>query len=233
MLKFGISMRQFLLACLLCCVIASAFPAASAQPSAQDVIPIAEARSLPEGSRATIEGSITAPAGDFSSFTFNQGFNLEDGSGGIYVAVDPNLGFNFHELVRVRGTVQDDGFGLLILAVSDPDGDVDRLPGSNSIDPQPVATGDVSDDTEGRLVEVTGVITRPVGDDRPFGFSVFIDDGSGETQVFIPVSTGVNALLISWLQVGQRIRAVGVGGQFLTQFEVLPRFHGDLHKANN
>lgn len=31
---------------------------------------------------------------------------------------------------------------------------------------------------------------RPIVNDLPFGYQVFVDDGSGETQIFIPASTG-------------------------------------------
>ena len=57
------------------------------------------------------------------------------------------------------------------------------------------------------------------------------DDGSGETQIFIPASTGINPFKIPFIEVGARITAVGLSGQFLTQNEVLPRHRGDLKPA--
>jgi hypothetical protein len=95
-----------------------------------------------------------------------------------------------------------------------------------------VATGDVSEATEGLLIEVEGVVTRGPIKDLDFGFSVFIDDGSGETQIFIPATTGVNPFNIPWVTVGNSIRVTGFGGQFLAQYEVLPRFRGDFHPVN-
>jgi hypothetical protein len=32
--------------------------------------------------------------------------------------------------------------------------------------------------------------------------------------------------------VGNSIRVTGFSAQFLTQYEVLPRFRGDIHRAN-
>lgn len=56
----------------------------------------------------------------------------------------------------------------------------------------------------------------------PYGYSVFIDDGSGETQVFMPASTGVNPFRIRLFEVGVGIRVTGFGGQYQSQYEVLP-----------
>ena len=91
-------------------------------------------------------------------------------------------------------------------------------------------TGVVDDDGFGLLVEVSGTVTQII-DDLPFGYQVFIDDGSGETQVFIAASTGINPFKIPFVEVGSQITAVGFSGQFLTQYEVLPRHRGDIHPA--
>jgi hypothetical protein len=64
---------------------------------------IAEARSLPLGTVVTVDGSVTVASGTFSSSTFNQGFAIQDYTGGIYVSVADNLGFAPRQQVRVRG----------------------------------------------------------------------------------------------------------------------------------
>lgn len=194
------------------------------------VVPIADARQLPLGSQVTVEGSVTVPSGAYTSSTFDQGFGVQDATAGIYVSTQFNSGLNFHRRVRVHGTLDDDGFGIRVLRPAAA-ADVEPLPGAAPVFTAPVLTGQVGEATEGLLVEVEGVITRPLGDDTPFGYSVFIDDGSGETQVFIPVSTGVNPFRLGYMEPGRRIRAAGQSGQFLEQFEVLPRFHGDLQPA--
>lgn len=203
--------------------------AVAARAGAQ-VISIADARSQPPGTVVTVEGSITVPSGDFATSTFDQGFVIEDETGGIYVSTSDNLNLNFHRRVRVTGAVGDNGVGLLILLPASS-ADVQKLPGASRVEPQPVATGDISEATEGLLVEVTGTITRPIIDDLPFGYQVFLDDGSGETQVFICASTGINPFKIPFMEVGARITVVGSSGQFLSQYEVLPRHRGDIHLA--
>lgn len=202
-------------------------PAALAQAQ---VISIAEARSLPAGTVVTVEGSVTVPSGDFASSTFDQGFVIQDDTAGIYVSTADNLRLNFHRRVRVTGAVADNGVGLLILLPASS-ADVETLPGASAVKPEPVATGEIGEATEGSLVEVTGTITQPVIDDLPFGYQVFIDDGSGETQIFICASTGINPFKIPFMQPGERITVVGSSGQFLTHYEALPRHRGDIRRA--
>lgn len=194
-----------------------------------DVVSIAEARSLPAGTVVTVEGSVTVPSGDFSSSTFDQGFAIQDETGGIYVSTADNPNLNFHRRVQVTGVVGDDGFGLLVLRPASL-ADVVPLGGAAAVAPVPLATGDISEATEGLLVEVTGTVTRIVND-LPYGYQVFIDDGSGETQVFIPASTGINPFKIPFIEVGSAFTAVGYSGQFLSQYEVLPRHRGDIRPA--
>jgi hypothetical protein len=71
-------------------------------------------------------------------------------------------------------------------------------------------------------------MTRPVSDDRPYGYKIFLDDGSGETQVFVPVSTGIDPLALPSLQAGQHLIVVGFSGRFNDTYEVIPRFSEDL-----
>jgi uncharacterized protein YdeI (BOF family) len=187
-------------------------------------IDIAAARALPLGSTVTIKGAITVPAGVFSSSTFDEGFALQDRSGGIYVSIATNLGLAPRQQVRVTGHLADNGFGLLILVVESPAA-VKPLGTGPKVAPRPLATGEISEATEGLLVQVVGTITRPVSNDLPFGFEVFLDDGSGETKIFVCASAGID---VSGLAVGQTLQAIGFSGQFAAQYEVLPRTPSDL-----
>jgi uncharacterized protein YdeI (BOF family) len=187
------------------------------------VISIAEARSLPLGTVVTIDGSVTVPSGAFSSSTFDQGFAIQDRSGGIYVSTPNNLGFNLRQQVRVTGTLADTVLpGLLVLV------DVTNVKAHGSgpkVHPLPVATGDVSEATEGKLVRITGTITQPIINDLPFGFIIFMNDGSGEVHVFVSASTGID---VSSLSPGQTIEVTGFSGQFADHFEVDPRNQSDI-----
>jgi hypothetical protein len=206
-------------------------PAATlAAPVAGPTLDIATARTLPLGSTVTVKGALTVPSGVFSSSTFDEGFALQDrscGPGrscGIYVSIATDLGLAPRQQVRVTGHLADDGFGLLVLVVDIPAA-VKMLGTGPKVEPQPLATGAISEATEGLLVQVVGTITRPVIPDLPFGYQVFIDDGSGETQVFVCASTGID---VSELEVGQTLQAIGFSGQFNAQYEVLPRMPSDV-----
>jgi DNA/RNA endonuclease YhcR with UshA esterase domain len=185
----------------------------SSGPADPKTISIAEARSLPLGTIVTIDGVVTVPSGAFSSSTFDQGFAIQDRTGGIYVSVPDNLGFTLRQQVRVVDVT-----------------DVKAHGSGPKVRPLPVATGDVGEDTEGQLVTITGTITQPVINDLPFGFIIFINDGSGEVHSFVCASTGID---VSGLSPGQTIEVTGFSGQFADDFEVDPRTQSDIRIVNN
>jgi hypothetical protein len=195
-----------------------------------EAISIADARSLPAGTVVTVEGAVTVPSGAFASSTFDQGFGIQDETAGIYVSTADNPNLHLFRRVRVTGAVGDDGFGQLVLRPASL-ADVRRLPGAERIAPETVGTGDIGEDSEGSLMKITGTVTRPIVDDLPFGYQVFVDDGSGETQIFIPASTGINPFRIPFIRLGARVTAVGFSSQFLAQYEILPRHRLDLRRA--
>ena len=199
----------------------------SPQSPQPKTITIAEARNLPLGTVVTIDGVVTVPSGAFSSSTFDQGFAIQDRTGGIYVSTPDNLGFGLRQQVRVTGKLADTVLpGLLVLVdVTDV-----KVHGSGpKVRPVPVATGDVGEDTEGRLVTITGTITQPIVNDLPFGFIIFINDGSGEIHSFVAASTGID---VSGLSPGQTVEITGFSGQFASDFEVDPRIQSDIRVIN-
>ena len=78
-------------------------------------------------------------------------------------------------------------------------------------------------------VTITGTITQPIINDLPFGFIVFINDGSGEIHAFVAASTGID---VSGLSPGQTIEVTGFSGQFASDFEVDPRNQDDIRVIN-
>ena len=162
--------------------------ALSAHAAAAKVISIAEARSLPLGTVVTVDGSVTTPSGAFESSFFDEGFGLQDKSAGIYVSLQTDLGVAPRRQARVTGTLQD-SFGLLILVPADPS-DVKVHGAGPKVRPKWVATGSVGEATEGRIVRVVGTITQAPASDLPYGYKFFVDDGSGELQIFVNIQTG-------------------------------------------
>ena len=207
---------QFVLFCLVITL-------AGDRALAQKTISIGDARDLPLGTVVTIDGSVTVPSGAFSSSTFDQGFAIQDRTGGIYVSTPDNLGFGLRQQVRVTGTLADTVLpGLLVLV----DVTTTKAHGAGpKVQPLPVATGDVNESTEGSLVRITGTITQPIINDLPFGFIIIVNDGSGEINVFVCASTGID---VSGLSQGQTIEVTGFSGQFADHFEVDPRVQSDI-----
>lgn len=200
--------------------------ASYAAPPASPPIKIGDARSLPLGSTVTVQGSVTVPSGAYSSSALDEGFAIQDHTGGIYVSIATNLGLELRSKARVTGQLADSN-GLLILVVSSPD-DVKPLGNGPTVQPQPVATGAVSEATEGLLVSVVGTISETVVNDLPYGYYLAVDDGSGAVRIYVPASTGID---VSGLAVGQQVRVVGLSYQFADHYEVDPRMPGDITPA--
>ncbi|MDQ1611979.1 MAG: hypothetical protein QOG00_1910 [Pyrinomonadaceae bacterium] len=193
----------------------------------KEILPVAEARKRPAGEVVTVEGFVTVPSGLFKSGTSDEGFALQDAGGGIYVRTAANLGLRLGQQVRVTGQVSDSN-GQLILLTADARGVSARGRAATHMRAESVATARVNEATEGRLVLVTGTITKPVGNDLPYGYRLFINDGSGEIQAFVYASTGVN---VSNFQPGQRVGVTGFGGQYNDHYEVIPRFRTDIQRT--
>lgn len=214
-----------------CCaallVAAAAQKANRAPPprAAPEVVSIGKARALSVGAPVTVEGYVTVASGAFKSGTHDEGFAIQDASGGFYVRSLANLGLRVGQRVRVSGLLAD-SFGQL---------DLDPIEARNvrvigrgvKVRAEAVPTGRVGETTEGRLVQVSGRITKPVAGDPPYGYRVFLDDGSGEIQAFVYASTNID---VSDLKPGRRILATGFSAQYNDHYEVIPRFPSDIRR---
>lgn len=210
-------------------LVAFAASAVLADPPAGHAISIAQARTRPLGSVVTVFGSVSTPSGAFESSFFDQGFGLQDRSAGIYVSVPQSLGLNPRRQARVTGTLAD-SFGLLILVPADPEDDVKPHGAGPKVRPKWVTTGAVGEATEGLIVRVVGTITQAPTSDLPFGFKFFVDDGSGELQIFVNVQTGID---LSGLSLGQLVSVTGFSSQFDTHYEIDPRAPADIVVAGS
>jgi hypothetical protein len=189
--------------------------------AAAAAVPIAAVRGLPLGTTVTIEGRVTVPSALFTSASLeDQGFAVEDVTGGIYVRMDTDLGIHRNQQVRVTGTL---GKSFNILFLDAQPAGVELLPAS----PLLIATGEVGDATEGLIITVAGVVTD-LFDDGPFGVQLAVDDGSGAVVVYVHRSTGINPFEIPFIALGERIRVTGFSSRFADEVELQPRFRDDL-----
>ena len=186
---------------------------------------IGAARALPLGTVVTVEGSVTVPSGLFSSGgTLDQGFAIQDRTGGIYVSVATNLGLTLRRRVLVTGQLaQANGFLILVPAST---GDVEVRGRGPGVRPLWLRTGSVGPANQGLLVRVVGTITQPLAPDPPFGIQVVVDDGSGPLRIFVNTSTGID---LSGLAPGQLLSVTGLSDEFDTP-EIDPRFQSDLRQ---
>ena len=200
---------------------------APASPAPNNLMPIAAARTLPPGTVVTVEGAVSVAPGRFSSTTNDDGFAIQDESGGIYVSIVASPGLRGNRRVRVSGQLAEN-FGQLILVPARAS-DVKVLGTRGIIRPKRISTGQVNEASEGKIVQVAGTITKPVENDLPYGYRVFINDGSGEIQAFVHRTTGIR---VSSLRPGQRISVTGFSGQYEDHYEVMPRTLSDI-RINN
>jgi hypothetical protein len=186
---------------------------------------IGAARALPLGTVVTVEGSVTVPSGLFSSGgSLDQGFAIQDRTGGIYVSVATNLGLTLRQRVLVTGQLAAaNGFLLLVPAST---GDVEVRGRGPGVRPLWLRTGSVGPANQGLLVRVVGTITQPIAPDPPFGTQVVVDDGSGPLRIFVNTSTGID---VSGLAPGQLLSVTGLSDEFDTP-EIDPRFQSDLRQ---
>lgn len=191
---------------------------------ATPALTIAEARALADGETVTVAGYITVAPGTFNSATGELGFAIQDDTGGVYIKMSEELTFGLDTQVRVTGTL---GQMAQLRVIEAAPADVSMLSGTMTVAPATVATGSVNEDVEGELIKVTGAVTR-IEDDAPYGIKVYIDDGSGEVQVFVHLVDGNGVIDTAGLAVDDEIEVTGLAAQYETTYEVAPRKADDL-----
>ncbi|OJH42590.1 DNA-binding protein [Cystobacter ferrugineus] len=194
-------------------------------PEQPQSMTIAEARGRANGTKVIVEGYVTVQPGTFVSALENEGFAIQDNTGGIYVKLAQKLGFGLGARVRVTGTLNDE-FNVRILE-SEP-GSVETLSGTQQVEAKDVRTGDVGESTEGLLVRISAKVTRPINAELPYGYELYVDDGSGEVQVYFHGSAGFDPATLNTLSEGKTIQVTGLSTQYETTLEVAPRQPSDL-----
>ena len=205
---------------LLTALFASAAPAVAAPPP--HVVSIEHARSLAVGTTVTVEGTVTVASGTFASSFFDEGFAIQDRTGGIYISTADNLGLELRQRARVTGVVQD--FSGLLVLVPASDSDVVSRPHGPRVFSTPVRTGHVGPANQGRIVTILGRVTEPVEPDPPFGSKKYFPDGSGTIRVFFNSSTDIDP---TGFTTGELVLITGFSSAFETP-ELDPRSESDI-----
>ena len=180
---------------------------------------IAEVRERPDGSQVTLRGVVTVPFGAIGEY-----IAVQDATGGIAV-VRPGWNPEFPGTAAVGSRIEVAGRLLLRdgqLAV-EPTWYRHRDSAVPAI--RPLRTGEVGPANEGTLVAVAGRLVRPPLDDAPWGWKLFVDDGSGELLVFVAPGTGIS---VASLSAGLHLQITGYSGRYGGHAELLPRSPADL-----
>ncbi|OQA42173.1 MAG: Endonuclease/Exonuclease/phosphatase family protein [Chloroflexi bacterium ADurb.Bin325] len=132
-------------------------PPAVAQAVCAGAIPIAEARARPLDADVTVQGVVSVPTG---VFTDRQSFALQDASGGIYVYAGRGIGqaLAAGDVVCVSGRLAEH-HGLREITPGHA-AQVSKLGTAAAPTPQVVQPAQVGEATEGRLVQLTGPVSR-------------------------------------------------------------------------
>jgi hypothetical protein len=176
---------------------------------------VQQVRASAAGTPVTVEGIVSVPSG-----VIDAGFAITDGEAGIHVAADSTRRYAVGDRVRVTGR-RGEAHGM---ATVQPDA-VERIGKATLPPPKTVRTGEVGEATEGWRVRVSGRAVTPVVSDLPYGYKLWIDDGSGRLQLFFAPTD------LRKVRVGQTVTAIGFSGQYDTVYEVLPTSPADLQIA--
>jgi len=195
-------------------------------PAGTSVTAIRMARKQPIGTVVTVEGVVTTPSGAFNSSFYDRGFAVQDRTGGLFVSLQYDLQLRPGQKVRATGAIGQSN-GLLTLVPIHPD-EVKVLPGKGEVEPRELRTVKVGEATEGQLVQVVGRITQAPENDLPYGYKLYVDDGSGALVVFVNVETNIDAMAFG---AGQKVRVVGFSSQYEDHYEIDPRFPRDIRLA--
>jgi len=171
------------------------------------------------GERVRVSGTVTVQSGAFAS-SISSGFAVQDDSAGIYV-VDAVHAFNLGDRVAITGK-RGAEFGQSNIVLES----AEKLTSSGAVIPESIRTGTVGEAQEGILIRVEGYVTQTRGD-PPYGYKAFIDDSSGECQIFVNVSTGLVDNARDW-KVGDFISVIGIVGQYESTYEIMPRILSDI-----
>ncbi len=190
-----------------------------------DPVTIAEARALAAGKDATVEGFVTVVPGTFNSATGEQGFAIQDATGGIYVSMTEKMDFALDTKVMVSGKLGQTAQQTVLSAAK---ADVSVGMGTQAVAAKAVKTGEVGESVEGQLIKISGKVSQAPMDDAPYGIKVYVNDGSGEVQVFVHLMAGKGVIDTSMLMLDQTVEVTGLGAQYETTYEVAPRIAGDL-----
>ena len=197
-------------------------------------ISLAEARTLPLSSTVYVGGYVNFPPGLVSTAAqANDEFLMQDaslGTAGISVFYNRSTAkfnkFAVGDYVLAHGALAEYNGKLELIVVSNTHAVSTGL--NIPLTPWVRTTGQISENTEGILVQTEGTITTIPAN----GLHLYVDDGSGLADIFRDQDTP--NVSFAGYQVGDKVRVTGVGTQYdFTApydgyYEVIVRYQSDV-----
>jgi hypothetical protein len=196
-------------------------PTATPTPSATAApITIETARGLTVGQAAAIEGIVTVEPGRILG---DDVMALQDATGGICVQLpaDALAGIGRGSAVIVAGILAAPYGNLELRPVSAADV---RVVGAAALPvPRQIEAVQLGEATEGLLATVSGTLTRI--ESSSTSISLFIEDGSAESRVFIYAALGISTTEFT---LGSQLEVTGIVGDRLGLYRLWPRDRADI-----
>ncbi len=196
------------------------------------VIPIRVARSLPRGTRVTIEGVATMYTGGYYAGGGNTKFYAQDDSGGIQVQVFGESGplpqVSPGDHVRVSGYIEHYRDSIEIIPESLP-ADVEILGAETPPSPKTMTVAQAVGNPQnaGQYIAVTGLATRI--EEAAYSYEIDIMDAAGDT-LFLYVDKGTN-LTADDLTEGALYTVAGILEYYQGKWQLKPRLPDDFQRV--
>jgi len=186
------------------------------------------ARKQATGTFVQVAGTVTVPSGALLSFMRDDGFVIQNGTYGIFVATKEDIGLSIGDSVVVHGIVEEIHKSKVIRAA--------RIGYTPAVPPVKVETsweptGNIGPEDGGRLVQVIGMVTKPVSKDDFEGWKLYLNDGSGSVLVFFPASGSVYPDEMSFINKGDWVEVTGFSTSYEGVPEIIPRTPEDIQKS--
>lgn len=168
------------------------------------VIPVSDARKLPDGASVVVQGKVTTTA-------FYDSAYIQDGTGGIVAFGEVPAGS-----LQPGDTVR--AYGHISVFENDKEVIFDKFANSvvkvssgPALQPKQVSTKEsVSDAYQGQLVQVEGKIVS-----MPDNSTFILNDGSGDVTVFVDgYIVNQSGVPVPTVHVGDKLQAVGLSGKY-------------------
>lgn len=185
------------------------------------------------GETVVVEGYVTAASNAAApGNSFFDVIYVQDETAGLTVFGVSNLDIKLGQKVRIKGKVSS-YLNDAQIAINNENSDVEIIDDSiNLVEPTKLSTKDsMLEEKEGLLVKVEGKVTRIEGQ------NIFVDDGSGESRVYVEgyvrssKNPGVDDEWKSRINVGDNIFAIGLASEDPEGHRLRVRDSGEIEKV--